>query len=1495
MQANSQIGTATDRIQTAQVASFARPLDLLNVLLACTNRSFSLPNHLFSGPTGLIAKNWHFCHRNQRLLGYLFHVEGMIESINPWDAESCFGIEQSTRVDPGDAIVLDLLQTKSEVFLQVWDAISENKSHHITVDIVQILCSFCIVTALYAECTPNQFATQLQTLQQNSQQLWRKICSFLGDRETDFSNAALELISPLLASTSCLFDADCAVSKSLCGLVPPLAEVLESCRRRQNEYIASDTEELMDLDDPLSMHDATLDVHEFITKMNREAIPLFDDVATFQRCLTVQLSIFQNGQTKRHQSGQLDSEGLVAYLVDLEEVDILSAQRFLPQVYHSCSDMERESLLRILEDLGEKCLQSYGLERCESAHSLCIRMMDSFVPSWTSEVRDHLSESASDIYTWFTDVLLANQMASSRVYVSLTQLLDRVLEYNANYPGDQSSPSPRTCLFTILQQGDLLVKFSVADSIPQLFGRFSLKDHDAIFSDVLESLPRDPDWTEGIALRLFVLARLASQWHTLLRKSIYHMFETPAQVPHSLWYAEKCLQSVAKSLSLEETRELFRLFAAQILYTWTETQSVKSIPFRIFGYAGLRDLLDDVQDEIVGQMIMRGEEHEMAELSSCVNTPFVELLSTSFYTAEAYSIARDISTPPGQGIQQKGAENRLKRILGAENFVSLLDRQFPLVIATFFRSLDQYDQIERAFAKRASFQGALATLRDITSKGTSTVVLPANQQPSFRSRYLLDELEFLCKRTGYELGTIWTPTLAAFICRTLLESIHPALGSLHACSVIQKIRILVSIAGQAMLRDYPFEMIVHALRPFLTDIYCSEDALGIFWYLLEAGTPYLMESPASMADIAVSTFASLRNFLVPSSEYTTQENQLKSVIPNTKRFLRWFGQLLSDYTSPALNPETELSFRRLVRSAQKLSAAESTVKEATERDLLVEVLRDRNSVHRLLSRPISDHVISILCTSFKRPPDSQSGIPEKDKNVSTEAGIIYQTLENFDPGTEYRLWAAKVMGRAFAATGNISDALLREQDPSLFSAQDCSSPSAAFNHSKVNILQVLCSMLQNDDRFEAGLIERTLQLIVTNLAGSPEFGHCGSAVPESLMNALIWSPYQCPIVWPSKSGVIPGFDVVRWDHSLSCSEWARCIALCLSMAAVEDPVIAPLGKTLEAIPGLAERLLPYIVHDVLLAEAEGKGDPRQSLSDTFKQALHDVNEDTIPHARLVINCILYLRNQPLRDESTIVERDEWLDIDYGEASSAANKCRLPKTSLLFLEIHSSRMGVKSRRSSVVRYCPPSDTLHDIFKNIDDPDLFYGVQRDPSLNSVMERLEHESSGLKNLLFQSAHYDSEIQLSRDANMYGVVKALNSTNLQGIANSMFADSGDSKQTSDSFDSMIQAALSLRQWDIPVSPLNNSPSATVFRAFQCLNTSGTVSEASTSIDECLLTTLNSLRGSSGSATFLRTAMKALGIMTEISDALSTTSLESIDRGWQEIKVRNNWLKSAR
>jgi ataxia telangiectasia mutated family protein len=1312
--------------------------------------------------------------------------------------------------------------------------------------------------------------------------------------ESQFIYACLELLSPLLGpllgpgSSSIIRD-------RLKELFTPLSKVLEQLRQSSKSQSSEDFDP-MDLDDRLMNDQAQLTVDETIISTNRCASSLFLDHITFQLCVTIQLSIFLVADANP-KSGHQPGSGLVDYLTSLDEADILSAQNLLPELYKQCSSLAPAKLLSILEDLGEKCLQSYEMERCEASHCLCIRMMTSFVNFWTNGPDENLKDSAMDLYSWFIEVLLVRKRASPKAYIALAGMIRDVIGSSPSYGNEQSLPSPRTSLFTILREGDVQVKFTVAKFIPSLFERFLLRDHDAIFDDVLESLPRDPEWIEGIAVRLFVLSQLASRWHTLLRRSIYHLFETPAQVSASLWYAERCIVSVSESLGLQDAKELFRLFSSQILYTWTETQSIMAMPSSIFGYDNLREMLIDVKDEIVGQMMMRAKEQETIELAKYLDVPHLELLIGSFHKAEAYSIARDISTPPGQGSQPKGVEIRLRKLLGAEHFITQVESQFPSIVAAFFKSLDYYDQIERAFSKRASFSYAYDIQVQIIRRSASQNVLPANQQPSFRARYLLDELEFLCKRTGYELESIWTPSLVSFVCRSLLESIHPALGSLHACSIIRKIRILVCVAGSVILQDYPLEMALNSLRPFLCDVHCSEDALGIFWYLLEKGKPYLQENPGFTAGIAVSTLVTLRKLFLSSPENTTQESQFRTVQSNTQKFHRWLLTLFGDLLSSDWDTKTKQSVDKLVSLAEQFSTSQDSSNRHIGKVLVFEVLKDRDSATSLLSRPVADLVLSLLCPEFGASDADDRSLNE-DVDPASHVVSLWHTLHNVNGGPQYRLWAARVIGRSFAATGKINQLLLREQDSSLFEDSGAYLSSDIFCRSKASIIRVLCDMLHNQNHLDAGLVERTLQLIVSNIANFPDFQGCGNVVPESLMKALIWSPYNCPAI---ELSILEKKRCEKTAISLSgisVAEWARDVSLILSTAALDDPVIGSLRKILNAAPGLAVQLLPYVVHDVLLSERDAKGnkgETREAISAIFKEVLCEVSEDTLPHAQLVISCILYLHNQPVPDESTIVQRDKWLDIDFGEASSAAHRCGLHKTSLLFLEIQASKMVSGSRRSSVIKYEPPSTLLHDVYKNIDDPDLFYGIQQSSSLTSVMERLEYEGSGFKNLLFQSAQYDSGIQMSDSADSYGVLKALNATNLQGIANTMLSASSGTKDSPVAVDSMLQAATSLQNWDIPVSPLDASPSATVFRAFQSLNTSGSLLEVTNSVENGLLTTLDSLIENGRSAIQLRTSMRALGIMTEISDTLHSSSSEEIDAEWRKIMARSSWLKTER
>ncbi|EEP80156.1 conserved hypothetical protein [Uncinocarpus reesii 1704] len=1481
------IGPVTDRLHASQIAWFARPLSILNLLISCTGRNFITLTPSFHGPLSRLAKMWIFYNQKRKLAKYLLLID-------PQDCFECstetfqgsIDISPSTRSNPHDAIVLDLLQTRLDSFGQVWTQSFADKSSHTTAETLQTLVSLCVIIYSFIEFVPSH-SFRAENLSRATDTLWGSLCEHMS-HDAESLEHCLDVLSPLILSLELPFNRKSIILLALSKLSSGLLPLLNN--RRQLERDGVGTGEAMDLDDQFSSQESNYAQTQIVSKYNREdsGMVIFEDTDSIRIATTIQLSLLEKFSTVSDPTEL--SAFISSYIETWDEVDILAGWPYLCKFVNCMPGIPRADACNLIEYFGEQCLQSYNLERCEASMCACIQLIACFVELWTTNENDDLYDSASDIYMWFVDVLIGKGVGTSQALIRLAGLLKQVLNINPKFLRENRCPSPRTSLFSILRDGDLVVKFHVSSLIPGIFGGFVLKEHDAIFDDILESLPRDREWDEGIALRLFVLAKLASRWHTLLRRSIYHIFETPGQVPSSTSYAKACLQNVSEALGLNDAREIFKLFSSQIIYTWLETQSLTKLPFGVFGYLSLRDLLVDIQDEVIAQMVMRVKDEDMTEISACLGSSFPNLLTESFYKAEAYSIARDISMPPSQDPKLRGSESGMKKLLGPDKFLSLVERFFPEIVAVIFKSMDQTEQIERAFAKRPRFQRAGNTLKNICERSASDAILPIGQQPSFRARYLIDELEFLSKRTGYDLESMWTPALVSFVARELIESIHPALGSLHACAIIRKLRALVCIAGPLALEDYPLEMLLHCLGPFLTDFQCSTDAIGVFWYLIDSGREHLSSNPSFLAGLAVSTLASLRGFLSSKHDSTTQETHFRATMSKAEAFHRWFSEFLDEYQAPALNEEEKTSLRKIIRSSQNIRLAGNASKSTYEGELMVELLQDKVSGRKLLSSPASDLVFSRLCHDFQRPNTFRDDVLGDDKAACSNTLGLWTSLENNSLGSGYRLWVARALGRSYAATGVVSELLLREQRvefPEGFNEDN-------LVNSKVSILHSLCDCLFSNNHRSVGLAERTLQMIMDGLTKKSGFEECEEAIPASLMKALVWAPYRCPelaLGETEKSSIDPN---LRWMPSVSVLEFAKAFSLALSLRATGDPVVGALQPILFAIPTLAAQLLPYVLHDVLLLESDGSQKTRQAVSAVFREAFRDAQECTLPHIRLIIYCILYLRHQPLPNESTMDERDNWLDIDFIDAAYAATKCRMYKTALLFVEINHSRIATSSRRSSAVKFVEPTELLHNIFSNIDDPDMFYGVHQEPSIETVLGKLGYESSGLKNLAFQSAYYDTSMTIdgnSDDTSALGILKALNSTNFQGIANAMFRAPGVGERRPEVFDSMLSTALCLKQWDIPI-PNTTSPTGNIFKALQSLNTFEEKAQLVQVLDECFLDMLGCLSKENQSLSSLKDTMQALGVLSELDEILSSESYQQVADSWERVLNRSLWLK---
>ena len=1393
--------------------------------------------------------------------------------------------------------VLDFLIAEiTTLFRQSFLAVS-SEATGLNIDMVEVFSSLCITAYALLSCPQAPDLRRREDLRSATDQLTQRLRECItndGEPQSlirgvlDSYGVFLGPIATMSRGENILVDGALDMAQ---GFDAKFWRSFRSTESLKNTYF----DQGIEFDDEFESQGSHGRMRASAAEISHDEIVAATDLLAFDNSITAKICFMASWdsapQNDKSSAGAVASS-LVAYLTSLKPHEFLSCRPFLRDLFGSSVPVEEKDASILFKYLGQNVLDPYEFERCEVSMGACLDIMTGLASLWINAGSTELSDYGSNLYEWFIKAALNHGISSPHVHICISSMLQRVIKVRPEYARSLSLPSARTSLFRVLQEGNIRVKFHVGNHISEIFGLFILKEHDNILEDVIRSLPSDVDWPEGIALRLYTLGHLAASWSTLLRRCVYAIFETPGNVPESAGHAERCLDHVSKSLGLQNSKEILRLFASQIIYTWLETQNLRSIPYMIFGYSSLSAFLRDVQSDVVGQVVMRGKVNEATQLVHDLGRPYESLLESSFSKASAYSIARDITIPPSQDTLAAGAEKGLRKHFGKERYLSLLTRSFPEILGIFYKAMDQEESIERAFQKRPAFARPYDAYRTTLSTSVVEKALPENQQPSFRAAYLIDEIEYLCHRASYDMESIWSPSLYLYVFRELLNTIHPALGSLHACSVLRRIRILICMAGGTALSYYPIEMALHSLRPFLTDTHCADDTIGIVQYLLSNGASYLNEVPSFLAGLAVSTLTSMRAFLGTTQESTTQESQFKATMSKAHAFHVWFGESLDQYNSSHLSDDSAASFRALIRSARNTQTRGNPRKGTYESDLLQEILDDQLTGRNLLNQPSQDLILGLLCADFDVPPSFRDDFLGSDEKAAYYAPIVWKTYQRGSYGEGYSLWVGRVLGRAYAATGLVHRHMTLEIELDLAEG----TTARASVGSRSSILNLLCDILLVDDRMAIVMAEETLRSIVTGAEETEYFVECEKVLPASLMPAMLWRQHSCPPIRSSSVDVETVQHSSAFDISQSASEWVQRLCISLVLTAIDDPILSQLPIILHTIEDLAEKAFPYILHLVLLKEANGHQATRRAMSEACQQWFRTCDQATTSYVKMLLKAILYLRTQTLPHETAKSDRSKWLELDYRQAAEAAAKCSMFKTSLLFLEISYSEAAKASRRSSAVKTDAPSGLLLHIFENIDEQDAFYGVQQPSNLSSMMACLEYEHAGFKSLSFRGAHYDSLVRLyssEYEPDDESMVRVLDSLDLNGLSQSMLSKMSHTGPAT--VDSMLRTARKLEKWDISVPASHLSGAGTIFRVFQSINKSATSAAISSALDRGFSSSIKQLNSGGTADASVYTTLNSLAILVEIDEAVSSNGTAQLEEVYSRFDLRNDWMRSGR
>ncbi|KAI1655111.1 Serine/threonine-protein kinase tel-1 [Daldinia decipiens] len=1488
----------TDAAYISSYSNHVKPVDIINLMKAAYGDAkliLSRPSQTISGQIG---ETLCLLQSRESLIRYLLLLDsGASDSSSaPSQQPSLAPVTQlgdTTNSHGTKKLVAELFYSKLEdirALCEAWDK-QKDKSIQITPEKLQSIISSLIVGVFIL---PEIIEVNSRPSQEVQNSLFSILQTTLAGVSNSYESHVLYdcLLTSVRSYMPALSSAELGkLGKEWSYLHRFFFELSGAFRKRNDSQSSGNGDDFMDLDDDFESKEHRSNASSKSPEVSRHEATIALQAVTFHSDTIQRLRLLDVLYGDHGQIGLVPASFLNDFL-ELSNEELLTCRCLARELFDSDLIINPDDADRVIGRMGD-LIGSAAFSSCEVALNICLDVMEGLMPIW-SDSDGEISSRVGDLYHYFLNAGLKNNMLSSSIQMSLARLLLRLIQLNEKYTETIKMEPPSSSLLSILGNAAIPVKYYVGSRLPTLFGRYTLKSHDEVLVDVLEVLPSKTDFLEGIALRLFILAELAREWPTLLRRGIYHIFEIPGEIPSSKRHAARCLDSISASLNLENTQQLFDLFAPQLLYTWLEIKSIDDIPFMIFGFSTLKELLQRAQSEVVALMVMRGQDDEATRLAAALGDSPAQLIQRNFSRIIAYSMAHDISMPKAE--QQRSGESRLRRILGREAFLEAIYINFADIIGLFFSLIDQENPVEESWARDKSFAYAAEAMAEIKKCGHSEVGLSPNQQPMFRAKYLTREISLLCSRTEYEISALWTPALVVSVARKLLNGVHSALGPLHTCSVLRKVRVLICLAGQHAWESYPLEMLLQSIRPLIVDTECADDALGMSQYLLEKGSEPLSQSPSFLAGYALSALASLRVFLETSQSSTTQESQFKATMNKAQKFHSWFTKYLEDYESPFLqDSEHRAAFEAITSCAAHVRSSGNAERGTHESKLLLEILQDGVHGAQLLNEPSRKLALEMLCSHFTIPTSYSVDVISTDEEALTWAPVVWKSCQAQGLSNEYLAWAGRVVGRGFAASGLVDQDLLRESELSRYF--NASVDASGSEHGLLSLLQSLTS---DSDCYKAGLAESALRTIVSEAAAQGDNNlliACQKVLSDQLLATSDWTPYRTP---PSDNMPIR---LVREDFVLSNkafqdAKWAQGVAVYLAQSYPENIILNALPPILTNVKGFSKQAFPYIIHLVLLFEQGKQQSIKRSLSGALKNWLKLESPAAKENMSLFVNALLYLRTQQLPGENSIADRGQWLDLDLLSVASAAAKCGMFKTALLFVEMTSTEGSRASRRSSAVRAQDSTDILMNIFENIDDPDAYYGLSHTSSLSNVLARLEYEKNGSMSLAFRGAQYDSHIR-RRDpaANIDGrsLVRTLGNLGLSGLSHSLLQTEQSLDGSSTTVESTFNTARRLEIWNLPAPTSTDNPSVTLYRAYQTWQQATELGPARSTTHNSFSETMRSVAKKDLTPVRLRHHLSTLAVLAELNDVVEIAEPTELDRVLTAFTDRSGWMKSGR
>ncbi|KAK3683108.1 Serine/threonine-protein kinase tel1 [Vermiconidia calcicola] len=1493
-----------DKSYASQQNSYL-PGDIVQLISCCLGQSSHTSNGSQFPIWDTISHAWLACSKQQDLLQYLLLLpEPSVVAHEAVQAPLAPTLVLQPRTSCEPLLLNHLLAELSRAH-DAWAKATHERPKGISLDVFNFLCTAYCVSTCVAFCYSFRDGRRQAQLQKQVLDTLKLMADFISS-----PSCGQDKIDAMLVTFSCacarFLISEPQVSSSECEkhLCPSLYQGLESRQRSKELNGQDDDEDAMELDNEPESQDSRHGTQFSTTsEIKNEYAANYSNISLRSSMELYATIVYAQNVSRLKKANTPSASALVVdYILSLPEASILSSRWVITRLSDLYVDLTTDDAYRLLDYCAENILQAYPYERSEVATGVILDIMSSLVSAWTEPANDSLFELGLQLYHWYTTTALSGGVLSPNVQKRVASLLLQLCHVNTDYGKDNSVSSVRTSLFKLLQLGSISLQFHLAHRISTIFGLFVLSNHSAMFNDLQESLPADAEWVEGMAMRLLFFGKLAAAWHSLLRQCVYYIFETAGRVKASANHAARSISELAGALNFGSPQKLFRLFAPQLLHTWLESHTVTSLPYVIFEFESLTELLAHNRSEITAQLLVRGNDDGMQAVMSALKDTNSDLVIGSFAKCLGYCICWDISHPPPSN--EDNSESRLRKLVGSkEEFRSLIVGQFATIMAQFYLSLQQEDVQDRWLEKRTEYGAAAKALSEMKSFSHSDRTLPTSQQPSFKSKYLCDQIQRLCRRTSHNPVQPWSSSSFALAARILLDSVDEALGPLHTCLVIRKLRLLICMAGDVPLSGFPLEMMIHSLRPFLSDSECADDAIGVLQYLFHRGQPYLRTNLAFSFGTATLMVLQMCKHSASRQESTTQESQHRSTLQRMQSLRDWLVSYLQRCVS-SNDSVTSNDYVKWTEALAQVSLPGNARKGTAESSLLLLLLVQEDTQEALLPASDRDEAVAALSENFDPPTSTAEDCLGDDNDSARFSQKLWAAMQITSLSDTFVAWIAGVVGRTYASTG---------ARPVLVKSLSHGTTSGAMDHkgvaaSQAAVTRRLCDMLFSRDRFEASIADYTLRSIVHSFTDAEEALAFEQMLPAVVVPAIAEGTHGYePGSAPSNIANVPvrvGTSLLRSKLEVSTNssleEWVQELSLTLCQDASGMAFLPALKTALQHSARLALDLLPCIVHIILVKEMQKEPVLRMELSTSLAKHFEDNNEALRPKQQYLIRLLLYLRSQSLPGENTQADRLRWLEIDWIVASQAADRCGMPTTALLLAEsssqpVNGSRRSSRASLSQVSIAQIPQELLLSVFKAVDEPDSFYGVEQPASFASVLDRLDYEADGYRSLMFRSAQIDSDIRRSHqlaEVHTRGMVNSLSMLNLDSLTFALLSRGPNSADTSENF---LNSARRLQQWDVTVPEAVAGPASHSFSVYRELSRANERATMQRKLQALVIAHTKPMTALEQANRPSHEWLSVLASLVETGEVINSSVQSGVRTAWKHMQLRQSWMKVAR